>query len=63
MRREGLFRPIGTRRWPLVVLGVIALMLLPMQGVGAADGIGASPGGGLADGQRSATGIWSSTSP
>jgi hypothetical protein len=32
MRREGLFRPIGTRRWPLVVLGVIALMLLPMQG-------------------------------
>jgi hypothetical protein len=52
MRREGLFRPIGTRRWPLVVLGVIALMLLPMQGVGAADGIGASPSGGLADGQR-----------
>jgi hypothetical protein len=52
MRKEGLFRPIGTRRWPLVVLGVIALMLLPMQGVGAADGIGASPGGGLADGQR-----------
>ena len=52
MRREGLFRPIGTRRWPLVVLGVIASMLLPMQGVGAADGIGASPGGGLADGQR-----------
>jgi len=52
MRREGLFRPIGTRRWPLVVLGVISLMLLPMQGVGAADGIGASSGGGLADGQR-----------
>jgi hypothetical protein len=52
MRREGLFRPIGTRRWPLVVLGVIASMLLAMQGVGAAGGIGASPGGGLADGQR-----------
>jgi Putative glucoamylase/Protein of unknown function (DUF3131) len=52
MRREGLFRPIGTRRWPLMVLGVIALMLLPTQGVGAADGIGASRGGGLADGQR-----------
>ena len=52
MRREGLFRPIGTRRWPLAVLSVIVLMLLPMQGVGAADGIGASPGGGLADGQR-----------
>ncbi len=43
MRREGLFRPIGTRRWPLAVWSVIALMLLPMQGVGAADGIGASP--------------------
>ena len=52
MRREGLFRPIGTRRWPLAVLGVIALMLLPMQGVGAADGIGASPRGSLSDGQR-----------
>ena len=52
MRREGLFRPIGTRRWPLAVLSVIVLMLLPMQGVGAADGIGASPSGGLADGQR-----------
>jgi hypothetical protein len=43
MRRQGLFRRIGTRRWPLAVLSVIALMLLSMQGVGAADGIGASP--------------------
>jgi hypothetical protein len=41
MRRAGLFRPIGTQRCPLVVLCVIALMLLPAQGVAAADGTGA----------------------
>src|SRR5665213_1610699 len=46
MRREGLFRLIGTRRWPLAVLSVIALTLLPAQGVGAADG----PGGGSTKG-------------
>ena len=51
MRREGLFRPIGTRRWPLAVLGVIALMLLPMQGVGAADGTGGTTSGGFTHGQ------------
>ncbi len=52
MRRERTFRPTGMRRWPLVVMAVMALTLLPAQPVGAADGTGGSTSGGLTHAQR-----------
>src|SRR5450759_3981750 len=45
MKRERTVRPTGMRRLPLVVMAVVALTLLPAQGVGAADGTGGSTSG------------------
>jgi Putative glucoamylase/Protein of unknown function (DUF3131) len=51
MKRERTVRPTGMRRLLLVVMAVMALTLLPAQGVGAADGTGGSTSGGFTHAQ------------